>query len=101
MSDEQELCCREVLERLDDYLDQALNEEELEQVEQHLERCRHCCDEHELNLGIVRALKAKLRRIRAPGTLKDRVGKLLASYVEAGGQCNEDPMAPEDPSGGA
>lgn len=91
-----EMNCREVFERLDDFMDRALDTDELERVAEHLERCSHCADEHELSCCMVRGIKAKLSQLRAPEGLKARIGKLLADCAEGRDDCDED--APPDPS---
>lgn len=88
--------CRDVFERLDDFMDSALSTEELERVADHLERCSHCAEEHELSCCMVRGIKAKLCQLKAPEGLKARIGKLLADCVEGRDDCHED--APPDHS---
>jgi anti-sigma factor (TIGR02949 family) len=65
--------CREVVRRLDDYLDRELGREEIEVVSAHLERCTHCAGAYALEAGLLAELKVKLRRIAAPPDLLRRI----------------------------
>ncbi len=82
MEDLNKLNCREVYERLDDFIDQALDGDDLARVAKHLEKCRHCSGEHELTCSMVRSIKEKLRRLKAPENLKARIGNLLTKCWE-------------------
>ncbi len=65
--------CAEVLDRVFEYLDGELTDEDVRRVQQHLDECAPCLEEHNLDL----ALKALVRRSceceRAPEDLRARI----------------------------
>ena len=70
--------CGEVLEKVYQYLDGELDTRQLAEIRRHLEECRPCLDEYELDV----ALKALVRRScseRAPAQLRERI---LVSLTE-------------------
>ena len=71
------LNCHETLARLDDYLDRELAAEDLAAVELHLHNCGRCSEEFAVEKDLMDALRAKLRRVRAPASLRGRISALL------------------------
>ena len=71
--------CLETVRRLDDYLDRTLSSEERHQVERHLETCDRCLQRFKFEAGVVDSLRAKLRHVEVPDTLRDRLKKALHS----------------------
>jgi anti-sigma factor (TIGR02949 family) len=71
------LTCREVFERLNDYLDRELSPDETAAVRSHLETCAVCASEYEFEGRILDELRAKLRRIDVPQPLLDKIRALL------------------------
>jgi anti-sigma factor (TIGR02949 family) len=69
MSDRSSLTCIEVFNRLDDYLDRNLSEEELTLVARHLDECLMCANEYRFEATVLEGLKARLRRIEMPAHL--------------------------------
>jgi anti-sigma factor (TIGR02949 family) len=69
MSDHSGLTCIEVFNRLDDYLDRNLTDEEIHQVQRHLDDCLICASEYRFEATILEGLKARLRRIEMPAHL--------------------------------
>lgn len=69
MSDPQQLTCLEVFNRLDDYLDRNLSDEEVTLVRRHLEDCVVCAGEYRFEATVLDGLKARLRRIDVPPQL--------------------------------
>jgi len=65
--------CSRVFRLLDDFLDRELSPVEIDQVERHLELCATCAREVRLEQSLLRALRAKLRRIDMPAGLEGRV----------------------------
>jgi mycothiol system anti-sigma-R factor len=65
--------CSEVLSRVYEYLDGELGEHDVAKIRQHLEECRPCLSQYDLDL----ALKALLRRScgceAAPEDLRTRI----------------------------
>lgn len=72
------LDCRQVFLRFDDFVDRALSGEELAQVQHHLEACSPCAQELGFTTDMITEMKAKLRRIRAPEALKNRLARMLS-----------------------
>ena len=65
--------CNNVLDRVYEYLDGEMNAHDLALIRQHLEECRPCLDQYDLDV----ALKALLRRSctceHAPEDLRARI----------------------------
>ena len=65
--------CSEVLDRVYEYLDGEMNEHDVAKIRQHLEECRPCLSQYDVDL----ALKALLRRScacePAPEELRARI----------------------------
>jgi mycothiol system anti-sigma-R factor len=65
--------CREVLDRVYEYLDGEMSDLDAARIQQHLEECGPCLSEHDLD----RMLKALLRRScsceQAPEELRARI----------------------------
>jgi mycothiol system anti-sigma-R factor len=65
--------CHEVLERVYEYLDGELDAQDVDKIRQHLEECRPCLSQYDVDL----ALKALLRRScaceQAPDELRARI----------------------------
>lgn len=73
------LDCREVFERLDDFVDRALSSAEIAQIESHLDDCAPCAKELGFSACMIEEIKHKLRRIRAPDRLRARITEMLSS----------------------
>ena len=69
--------CREVFQRLDDYVDRELTPEEASTVLRHLEHCAQCAEEFEVETDVLEMLKEKLRHIAAPPGLMERIAQRL------------------------
>jgi anti-sigma factor (TIGR02949 family) len=72
------LTCSDVLRRLDDYLDRELSDAELLQVREHLDTCVTCAAEHRFEASVLLEIRRKLRRLKAPSAVIDRVRARLA-----------------------
>ena len=71
------LTCKEALERLDDYVDRELGEEESKHVRRHLRVCHACARKFAFEENLVRNVREKLGRIEAPpDLLKDVMSAL-------------------------
>ena len=70
--------CEETFERLDDYLDRSLNEEELRLVRAHLDLCEVCAREYRFEASLIEQIRGKLRRIAMPEDLRAKVHEALA-----------------------
>jgi anti-sigma factor (TIGR02949 family) len=71
--------CEEVFRRMDEYLDRELAPDESERVRLHLETCAACASEYAFEEGVLLTVKAKLRRVDMPPSLRARIERQLAS----------------------
>ncbi len=85
MSPVDRFTCEEVFRRLDDFLDRELDEREAELVRQHLETCAQCALEHDFESRVLADVREKLRRIKAPPDLMEKVSRRLAKAREETG----------------
>jgi anti-sigma factor (TIGR02949 family) len=77
MSDLNPITCAEAFRRLDDYLDRELSAHEAAEVEAHLRTCAACAREYSFEASVLNDVRAKVRRVRAPDTLRNSVLKLI------------------------
>jgi anti-sigma factor (TIGR02949 family) len=70
--------CAEMIRRLDEYLDSSLSPRERRQVDAHLDRCAGCAAQFRFEVGLVRLIRERLRRIDVPRDLLDNVLRHLA-----------------------
>lgn len=67
------LTCREMVERLDDYVDRNLEGEELRRVEAHLADCLRCAAEYRFEASLLSGIRERLRRLALPAGLRDAI----------------------------
>jgi mycothiol system anti-sigma-R factor len=72
------LNCREAVEKLYEYLDRQLSNEEAAEVRSHLDRCPDCEDHFRFEEGILTRVHDVCRGVETPATLRERVTKLCA-----------------------
>lgn len=84
MSHPSGLTCLEVLNRLDDYLDRNLSDEEVALVARHLDECLVCTSEYRFEATVLEGLKARLRRIEIPAHLLSSI--MLRLQAESNGE---------------
>jgi len=73
------LTCEQVLERILDFIDRELTDDEHRRLERHLETCRSCCSRVEFE----RRLKTRLTdlaREDAPASMRERVTRLIDGF---------------------
>ena len=73
------ISCKEALGRVFDYLDQELTGRKLEELERHLEECRHCYGRVEFE----KMLKARLRELNVEADvlrLRERIDALVEQF---------------------
>jgi anti-sigma factor (TIGR02949 family) len=75
--------CAAILRRLDDYIDRELAPDEAALVERHIEDCLQCAGRLRFELGLMRQLRARLRRIDLPADLMARI-RLRLEWEAAG-----------------
>jgi anti-sigma factor (TIGR02949 family) len=69
--------CEQVFRRIDEYLDRELAPHEVAQVRAHLETCAACTEEYEFEESVLHTLKAKLRRVSIPPSLRQNIARRL------------------------
>ncbi len=69
--------CKEAFEKLDDYLDRVLSEDEMKAVKVHLEKCSHCADEFQFEESVIACLKLKLMHIDLPCELLSKISEAI------------------------
>lgn len=79
----QQHTCRQVFEKLDDYMDRVLTTDEIASIEHHLERCTDCASEFRFEESLISEIKAKLRRIDLPPDLMSRIVQRLRAEGES------------------
>ena len=72
------LNCREAFRRLDDYVDRELTPDEVADVEAHLAVCVACTDEFAVERDLLDAIRARLKSIRMPPDLMNRISERLS-----------------------
>jgi mycothiol system anti-sigma-R factor len=77
MSELTPLTCAETFRRLDDYVDRELSAEEVRLVQEHLRTCAVCASEYAFEASVLEQVRAKLRRIKAPPELLQRISQKL------------------------
>jgi anti-sigma factor (TIGR02949 family) len=77
MTELSRMACAEVFRRLNDYLDHELSAAEIEQVEAHLRTCEECAREYAFEAGVLQDIRARLRRSKAPDTLRAAILKVI------------------------
>lgn len=68
--------CRTIAERLYPYLDRELDEDELEEIRQHLEHCPPCARYFLFEAGILRFVGDACRKESAPESLRRKIAAL-------------------------
>lgn len=69
--------CKNALDRLIDYLDNELTEEDSEELCRHLELCRQCYDRVEFEKALKERIRLKAHTAKAPEALTARIKGLL------------------------
>lgn len=70
--------CQEAMERLFEFLDRELSNEEQLEVHQHLERCPPCREHFRFEENVLRRIGASCRKVEAPPELVERVRRLCS-----------------------
>ena len=78
MSPIDRLSCEELFRRLDDYLDRELDQREAVLVREHLETCAVCAAEYAFEASVLKNVREKLGRIKAPAGLMAKISKRIA-----------------------
>ncbi len=73
------MTCKETFCSLDDYVDRALEGDEVTRVEGHLVQCVACAAKYRFEASFVRELREKIARIEAPAELMERISRALRS----------------------
>lgn len=76
------LSCREALERLDDYVDRELTQEEMRMVRRHLRICHECTRKFDTEAVFVQDLRTKMNRLDIPADLAAKISRVLSDHQE-------------------
>ena len=68
--------CRNTLDKLYGYLDRQLTEDEMAEVQRHLNRCPSCADHFRFEEGVLTRIHQVCREVEVPSDLVYRVRKL-------------------------
>jgi anti-sigma factor (TIGR02949 family) len=70
--------CESIFAKLQDFIDMELSEEEIRQVEIHLNLCPPCAVEYRFEASVLRYMKGGFCRMQVPEDLEKRCLKALA-----------------------
>lgn len=73
------LSCRQTFERMQDFLDRELSEEEMVLVKQHLDRCGVCAEEYVFEQSVIHFVKKGFSDCCIPTDLAGMIRKSLDS----------------------
>jgi mycothiol system anti-sigma-R factor len=68
--------CKETLDRLYEYLDRELSEQEQIEVQQHLDDCPPCRDRFHFEENVLRVVRRCCRDVSAPPSLVEKVRRI-------------------------
>ncbi len=74
--------CKEMIARLDDYLDRELSPEEIRRVERHLKICHRCQRKFGFEKELLEQMRARLARLETPPELWERIVHALVETEE-------------------
>jgi len=80
MSQVKHISCAEAVSRLYDFLDKEGAQDSLEEVEKHLDLCRHCCDRFSFEATLWNVVRKKGSENKCPESLRKKVAALLEQY---------------------
>ena len=75
--------CNETFERLQDYLDRELSEDETRLVDEHLSGCGVCAEEYEFEAMVLRQVQCRVQEPIAPADLFSKMQASLAAESSA------------------
>lgn len=73
------LTCRQMVDRLEDYVDRYLDPEELRRVEAHLSHCVECATEYRFEASLLDGIRERLSHISLPPHLLSSIRARLDS----------------------
>ena len=71
------ISCAEVILRLDDFMDRALDRAEQELVEEHLLECVKCAEKFSFEASVLHGVRDRLRRLAVPEGLLRNIRERL------------------------
>lgn len=80
MSHQNKITCEEAVSRLYEYLDKEGSSAALDEVETHLDVCRHCCSRFAFEANLWQVVRSKSQESRCPDSLKDKIKNLIVEY---------------------
>lgn len=67
------MTCKEAVSRLNEYLDNELDNVTAEQIKKHLDLCRLCCDQFEFEKTMKDLVHKCCSEAKAPNLLKEKI----------------------------
>ena len=83
MSQPEKYTCKDAFDKLDDFLDRELSEEEIGLVKAHLELCTDCAGAYKFEGDMLECVRQKIQHIALP---EDLLAKINAALDEAESQ---------------
>jgi anti-sigma factor (TIGR02949 family) len=78
--------CREVLQRVYEYLDGEMTEHDVDKIREHLHECSPCLSEYDLDVALKALVRRSCGREPAPAALRSRIMLRIAQVrMELGG----------------
>ena len=71
------MTCREAVDKLNEYIDNELDGASAEKIKKHLDLCRLCCDQFELEKSLKDLVQKCCESAKAPDLLKEKILKSL------------------------
>lgn len=86
--------CLEIQERLAAFLDDELPADASHDIQEHLESCKPCAELTRVEQAFTKAMRARIGRLQAPGSIMDRVREQLEEESGAPESATEKPEQP-------
>lgn len=69
------LNCKDTIEKLYGYLDRQLSDQEVAEVRDHLDNCRHCSGHFRFEENVLTRIYSACHEVQTPPDLKERIRK--------------------------
>jgi len=70
--------CPDCRQRLEQFVDRELDDDDLRHLEQHLSACRDCADEYQWHASLKRLVRVSCGEGEAPAQLRERLLQILS-----------------------
>jgi len=69
--------CEQVFQRLDNYIDRELSDDEMKLVQEHIEICAWCAKTYSFEVKVLNSMRDRLQKFRVPSDLLSKVSLAL------------------------